>query len=150
MSRKVKTKASKPLSINSEERTIQVVMTTNEVDRDMDIVETRGIGTAAFEENPVVLWAHNSSEPPIGNVTELEKMDNMLLGTVKFADTPRAKEIFSLYEQGMNKDEDALNFSDSENNVGLSIRQLENTRKQQREVERLRQARTSFETSRTP
>jgi len=103
MSKKVKTKASKPMTINKEERTIQVVMTTNEVDRDKDIVETSGIDTKNFEENPVVLWAHDPSQPPIGAVIELDKQKNMMLGTVKFADTPRAQEIFDLYEQGIMK-----------------------------------------------
>lgn len=56
--------------------------------------------------------------------------------------------IFNLYEQGMIKSEDALRFADSENNVGLRIRQLENTRKQQQEAARLRQARTSLDSSR--
>jgi len=101
--KKVKTKSSKPLSINKEERTIQVVMTTNEIDRDSDIVETRGIDTKSFEQNPVVLWAHNPSMPPIGVVTEIEKMDNMMIGTVKFADTERGNEIFKLYEDGIMK-----------------------------------------------
>ena len=57
--------------------------------------------------------------------------------------------IFSLYEQGLIKSEDALRFADSQNNVGLRIRQLENTRKQQQEAERLRQARSSFDRSRS-
>lgn len=49
--------------------------------------------------------------------------------------------IFKLYEQGRITAEDALRFADSPNNVGIRIRRLENTRMQQREAERLRQAR---------
>jgi twitching motility protein PilU len=49
--------------------------------------------------------------------------------------------IFKLYEQGRITAEDALRFADSPNNVGIRIRRLENTRLQQREAERLRQAR---------
>jgi len=56
--------------------------------------------------------------------------------------------IFSLYEQGTIKEEDALRFSDSPNNVGLKIRQLENTRRQQQENEKLKNARESFGKSR--
>lgn len=56
--------------------------------------------------------------------------------------------IFSLYEQGMIRSEDALRFADSENNVGLRIRQLQNTRTQQQESERLRQARSTIDRSR--
>ncbi|MFC1714304.1 PilT/PilU family type 4a pilus ATPase [Candidatus Poribacteria bacterium] len=56
--------------------------------------------------------------------------------------------IFSLYEQGTITEEDALRYSDSPNNVGLKIRQLENTRRQQQESEKLKQARESFSSSR--
>jgi twitching motility protein PilU len=56
--------------------------------------------------------------------------------------------IFSLYEQSTITEEDALHYSDSPNNVGLKIRQLENTRRQQQESEKLKQARESFSSSR--
>lgn len=56
--------------------------------------------------------------------------------------------IYSLYEQGTIKEEDALRFSDSPNNVGLKIRQLENTRRQQQENEKLKNTRESFGRSR--
>ena len=49
--------------------------------------------------------------------------------------------IFSLYEQSTITEEDALRYADSPNNVGLKIRQLENTRRQQQESEKLKQAR---------
>jgi len=78
-------------------------MTTNEVDRDKDIVETSGIDTKSFEDNPVVLWAHDPSQPPIGTVTDMERQPNMLLGTVKFADTSMGNEIFKLYADGIMK-----------------------------------------------
>ncbi len=51
--------------------------------------------------------------------------------------------IFSLYEQGLINAEDAMRFADSPNNIGIWIRRLENTRKQQEEAERLRQARSA-------
>ena len=56
--------------------------------------------------------------------------------------------IFSLYEQSTISEEDALRFADSPNNVGLRVRQLENTRRQQQESEKLRQTRESFSRSR--
>ena len=103
MGKKIKTKASKPISIDEENMTVEVVMTTNSVDRDRDVIETKGIDTTSFEENPVVLWAHDSRQPPIGVVTDLVKSDNMLTGTVKFADTLRGQEIFKLYKDGIMK-----------------------------------------------
>jgi len=49
--------------------------------------------------------------------------------------------IFSLYEQGLITAKDALRFADSPNNLGIKIRRLENTRRQQREAQVLRTGR---------
>lgn len=103
MGNKVKTKSSAPISIDLEERTVEVIMTTISVDRDGDIVETKGLDTKEFEENPVVLWAHNSSIPPIGKILELRKESDHMRGIVKFAKTAMAEEIFQLYVGGFLK-----------------------------------------------
>jgi len=103
MAKKFKIKAAPPISIDVEERTIEVVMSTSSVDRDGDIVVTKGIGLKDYLENPVVLWAHNSSIPPIGKILDIVKEDNLMRGTVKFANTPMAEEIFQLYVGGFLK-----------------------------------------------
>ena len=103
MAPKIKTKASPAISIDVEERTIEVVMTTRDVDRDGDIVETKGIELKNFLENPVVLWAHNASLPPIGKILDIVQEDTLMRGTVKFASTPMAEEIFQLYVGGFLK-----------------------------------------------
>jgi len=58
--------------------------------------------------------------------------------------------ILKLYEQGRITSEDALRFADSPNNVGIRIRRLENTRMQQRDAERFRQARRPLDRSALP
>lgn len=47
--------------------------------------------------------------------------------------------VFSLYEQGLIKPEDAIRFADSPNNMGIKVRQLENLTKQRDETDRLRE-----------
>jgi HK97 family phage prohead protease len=103
MAPKIKTKASPAISIDVEERTIEVVMTTRDIDRDGDIVETKGIELKNYLENPVVLWAHNASLPPIGKILDIVQEDTLMRGTVKFASTPMAEEIFQLYVGGFLK-----------------------------------------------
>lgn len=103
MATKQKTKASKPISIDVEKRTVEVVMTTNDVDRDRDIVETKGLCTKNFLQNPVVLWAHNASILPIGKILDIQQSDTCMVGTVEFAKTAMAEEIFQLYVGGFLK-----------------------------------------------
>ena len=46
--------------------------------------------------------------------------------------------VFTLYEQGLIKSEDALRYADSPNNMGIKIRQFDNITKQRDEIDRLR------------
>lgn len=47
------------------------ILTTNEVDRDFEIVETRGIDTFNFMKNPQAFSNHKSWEKPIGQWTRI-------------------------------------------------------------------------------
>jgi len=100
MAKNVKMKANKPLSIDLEERTIVMVMTTNDVDRDGDIVETKGIDLTNFQQNAPFLWAHDASALPIGKVLEIDRTDTEMVGTIKFAEYAFADEVFKLYADG--------------------------------------------------
>lgn len=100
MSKTFKSMSSKALSIDTATRRLSAIISTKAVDRDGDIVEPRGINTNNFIKNPIVLWAHNQSLPPIGKVEDVFVSDSGVQADIKFADTPFAKEIFSLFEQG--------------------------------------------------
>src|SRR6266481_2234417 len=52
----------------SADRTFAFVASTTSVDRMGDVLEQDWTNIAAFMRNPVFLWAHQSREPPIGNV----------------------------------------------------------------------------------
>jgi HK97 family phage prohead protease len=52
-------------------RSFSFVASTNSVDRYGDIIE-QDWDLKDFWPNPVLLWAHNSREPPIGKVTSFE------------------------------------------------------------------------------
>lgn len=46
--------------------------------------------------NPVFLWAHDDTQPPIGRVTDLHTVGRELRGTVQYAETPFAESIYQL------------------------------------------------------
>lgn len=54
------------------ERALDWVVSTEDVDRDRDILRVAGWDLKAFKKNPVVLWAHNYSAPPIGKAVDIQ------------------------------------------------------------------------------
>jgi uncharacterized protein len=89
-------------------RTITFVASTESVDRYGDIIRVAGWDTKAYMRNPVVLWAHKSSEPPIGRTVSLRIENNppALVQVVEFATKetyPFADTIFNLYRGGFLK-----------------------------------------------
>ena len=82
---------------------IRVTMTTASIDRHGDIVLPSGADLKAFRKNPVVLWAHDYSKPPIGRVTALTRAEDRIKADVVFADTQFATEVRGLYAAGFLK-----------------------------------------------
>jgi len=61
---------------------------TDDVDRDGEVILQKGISLKLFKKNPVICWAHDSqSRPPIGR-SVWEKFDPHLKSLVQFADRP--------------------------------------------------------------
>jgi HK97 family phage prohead protease len=95
-------------AIDEAKRTITFVASTEAVDRYGDIVRVKGWQTKNYERNPVFLWGHKASEPPIGRTLSVRKEANppALVQTVEFADAktyPFAETVFQLYKQGFMK-----------------------------------------------
>lgn len=83
--------------------TFEVIATTDAVDRDGEIIKADGWELAPFTKNPVLLWAHNYSIPPIGSVTSFEKQGNGYIAKGVFAKTEFAQQIRQLYDDGIVK-----------------------------------------------
>lgn len=64
-------KAFTPSSVNEDEHTVRVRMTTEDVDRHGESVSFDGWDFKDFLDNPVVLVNHNDYELPIGSVIEI-------------------------------------------------------------------------------
>lgn len=91
---------------DGEERTLWVVASTEDRDRDGDIIVQKSWKLKDFKKNPVILWAHNPSRPPIGKAVDMEVKDGKLLIKIQFVPKevdPFAEQVFQLYRQGFMK-----------------------------------------------
>jgi len=84
---------------------IEAIVATESEDRHGEILELKGLDTSKYMKNPVVLWAHDYSQPPIGKTLTLKKKDGKLIAKVKFAidEDSFAHKIYKLYKGGYMK-----------------------------------------------
>jgi len=88
------------------ERTLEFVGSTEAIDRDGEVILAKGWDLANYKKNPVFMWAHNYTQPPIGRAVSVKKEDGALRFQVEFA--PRetyefADTIYQLYKGGFLK-----------------------------------------------
>lgn len=84
-----------------EARTIDFIISTGAVDRMKDSVAVDGWDYAAYLRAPVVLWCHDSSQPPVGKALSVTKGKDALLSKAEFMDrdlSPFADSIFRMYQ----------------------------------------------------
>ena len=95
-----------PTSVNEDTYTLDAVFSSGTVDRHGEIVDQKSWQLENFMKNPVMLFGHDHSQPPIGRVMALGYNDNGdLAGTVQFAakEYPFANVIWNLYKGGFMK-----------------------------------------------
>ena len=69
-------------------------------DRMDDTIDAKGWDLSNYKRNPVILWAHDADQPPIGKSVSTFVKDDQLIGVVQFAETDFAQEVKSLYQGG--------------------------------------------------
>lgn len=89
--------------IDEKENTLTAYVSTNTVDRMDEALDPAGMDASNYKKNPVVLWAHDYSLPPIGKALWVKRDGVGILSKVKFASTAFAQEIFQLYKEGFLK-----------------------------------------------
>lgn len=67
-------------------RTITYTLSTPQVGRDNHTVAASAWQLDNFERNPVFLWFHDDSQPPIGRMIDIGNVGELLKGTVEYAD----------------------------------------------------------------
>jgi len=74
-----------PLDVEGAARTKRFCFSDNAIDRMGDTIDADGWELADFNRNPVALWAHDSSQPPIGRASNVVVEGNRLMGDIEFA-----------------------------------------------------------------
>lgn len=77
---------------------IGVIGSTGSVDRHGESVNPMGWKLENYTKNPVIQWAHNYDQLPVGKAERVYIEDNALKFDIKFADTAFAKDVFKLFE----------------------------------------------------
>lgn len=81
-------------------RVVNYTFSDESVGRDGHIVRADAWQLSNFEKNPVFLWAHDDSQPPIGRVFGLNTQARALHGGVRYAETDFADTIYQLVRGG--------------------------------------------------
>lgn len=63
---------------------VEVIVSNSGVDRHGESIANEGIDIKQIKRNPVVLWAHNYSEVPLGRITKLWRSNGSLYARIKF------------------------------------------------------------------
>lgn len=89
---------------NKSTGTFSFIASTNAIDRQGEVIDPAGWELKRFMDNPVILWAHNYSELPIGKAIKTYVDERGLIVDGVFASAeanPKAQQVRTLYEEGM-------------------------------------------------
>ncbi len=81
-------------------RKFRFQITTGSLDRDNDRIDPLGVQLTAYLKNPVVLWAHQNSIPPVGRASDIRVTSDGISAVVEFAQTELANNVHDLVKDG--------------------------------------------------
>jgi len=81
-------------------RIFRFIASTGEVDRMGDVISPKGWRLSAFKQNPVVLYAHDSSSLPVGRAISVGVEGDKLVASVRFAQTSMGRAVAGLIASG--------------------------------------------------
>ncbi len=91
------TKAGLPADLG----TFKFIVSTEDKDRQGEIVKQDGWDLTFYKLNPVVLWGHDYQSMPIGVCTSIQVINNELVAEGTFAPHTFAQDVRKLYDLGM-------------------------------------------------
>ena len=86
--------------VNADDRSIVHYASTKSPDSYGTVILPDAFNMARFSKNPIVLWAHNHRDLPVGKSIWQKADDNGLLVKTQFANTDFAQEVFQLFRDG--------------------------------------------------
>src|SRR5258708_3883344 len=93
-------------SLNIEQRTADFVASTDTIDAYDEVVDQTSWKLARYKANPIVLWAHQSRELPLGVATRCEMVNGRLECTIQFSTedlNPVAEQVWKNVKAGVVK-----------------------------------------------
>ena len=89
---------------DDKEMTLTAFISTGAIDRMKESLDPDGVDVGNYRKNPVVLWAHDYSMPPIGKAVWVKKADGGILSKVQFYNSDKAlgefaQEIYRMYKE---------------------------------------------------
>lgn len=81
-------------------RSLVITAAVGSEDRKGDVIDSGGWELDGFRRNPVFLWAHDRSLPPIGKASRVWVEGGALKAQVEFAPTAFAGQVAELYSKG--------------------------------------------------
>jgi HK97 family phage prohead protease len=88
-------------SVDSEKKLVTAYVSTYEWDRTLEKFSPGAWDLTNYKKNPIVLWGHDGSQPPIGRAVDIKEDENGLSAITEFdTQSERGAEIFGLYERG--------------------------------------------------
>jgi len=90
----------KALKENEELGGFEAIANSGKKDRMGDVVDAQGWELGNFKKNPVMLWSHNPSNPPVARADKVWVDDKGLQVKGTWAPTPFAQELRTLFENG--------------------------------------------------
>ena len=91
------------LKVDESKMLVRSIISTTTPDRAGDVIVPAGLRNAdEYLRNPVVLWAHQRTLPPIGICERLTLEADRIVAETKFsASSPFAQDVFKLYAEGV-------------------------------------------------
>ncbi len=97
----MKSKLSYTKSVDPEKKVVKALVSTFDWDRTNERFAPGAWDLENFKKNPVVLWGHDNTKPPIGKAVAIEETEAGLVAETVFDDQSEyAMNVFSLYERG--------------------------------------------------
>jgi HK97 family phage prohead protease len=84
---------------SSDNNTVSTIISDGKIDRDNDTINPEGWNVEDYEKNPVVLWSHDSSIPPIAK-SKVKVFKSKMTSKDTFAETEFAQTILELVKGG--------------------------------------------------
>ncbi len=82
---------------NAKERSVVSYISTGIKDRDNEALLPGGVKLENYRKNPVVMWAHDYSNLPVGKNIWIKKDEHGLVAKTLFAKSKRGEELFDAY-----------------------------------------------------